>query len=218
MRDWAGGIHKDKSSISTVEGSVIWAIGDSEKSDAGTDPVKSSSSGTEDQDRAQALRRKTRKRPRKSDGAHLMRMFPGARSVAIVPLWDSHKLRWFAAGFVWTRSRARVFNRGELSYLKAFGFATMAEVVRMDVLREAKAQEDVLGSLSHEMRSPLHGVMLGVELLHDSVLTGFQVDVLGTVETCCRTLLDTMDHVGGDSRVSRKVQFTDLRSCSTLAR
>lgn len=171
------------------DGNVIWAISDSEESDA----ILSPASGGDEQDRA--LQRRIRERPRKSDGAFLMRMFPGARSVALVPLWDSHKERWFAGGFVWTKSRARVFSPGELSYLTAFGSAAMAEVGRISVSRESKAKEDVLGSLSHEIRSPLHGVILGVELLHDSVLTGFQEDVLHTVETCGRTLLDTLDHV-----------------------
>lgn len=82
-----------------------------------------------------------------------------------------------------------MFTAAELSYLKAFGSAAMAEVARVEVLRESKAKEDVLGSLSHEIRSPLHGVILGVELLNDSVMTAFQNEVLHTVETCGRTLL-----------------------------
>lgn len=177
------------------DGNVVWAISDSE----GSESVTSPSSGGDELNKV--LRKRIREAPRKSDGAFLMRMFPGARSVALIPLWDSHKERWFAGGFVWTKSRARVFSSGELSYLKAFGSAAMAEVGRMSVLRENKAKEDVLGSLSHEIRSPLHGVILGVELLHDSVLTGFQEDVVHTVETCGKTLLDTLDHVSPTSLV-----------------
>lgn len=145
-------------------------------------------------------------RPRKSDGAYLRRMFPGARSVAIVPTWDSHKSRWFAGGFVWTKS-ARVFTSGDLSYLKAFGSAVMAEVARMEVLRESKAKEDVLGSLSHEIRSPLHGIILGVELLHDSVITGLQLDILHTIETCGRTLLVRMTRRINKAVASRHVRL-----------
>lgn len=177
------------------DGNVVWAISDSE----GSETILSPSSGGDEQDKA--LQKRIRERPRTSDGAFLMRMFPGARSVALVPLWDSHKEQWFAGGFVWTKSRARVFSSGELSYLKAFGSAAMAEVARISVLGESKAKEDVLGSLSHEIRSPLHGVILGVELLHDSILTGFQEDVLHTVETCGKTLLDTLDHVSLSSVV-----------------
>ncbi|CAN8096474.1 unnamed protein product [Discula destructiva] len=196
-------------------GEVIWAISDSEGSDASN--MVSPSSGGDDQDRA--LQKRIRQRPRKSDGAYLMRMFPGARSVALVPLWDSHKSRWFAGGFVWTRSRARVFAPGELSYLKAFGSSVMAEVARMEVLRESKAKEDVLGSLSHEIRSPLHGVILGVELLHDSgVLSGFQEDVLYTVETCGRTLLDTLDHLLDFSKVNHFLQKPKRRAAEGKTR
>lgn len=176
------------------DGNVVWAVSDSE----GSESVLSPTSGGDEQDKA--LQKRIRERPRKSDGAFLMRMFPGARSVALVPLWDPHKERWFAGGFVWTKARARVFSSGEFSYLKAFGSAAMAEVGRISVLRESKAKEDVLGSLSHEIRSPLHGVILGVELLHDSILTGFQEDVLHTVETCGKTLLDTLDHVSLSNR------------------
>lgn len=183
------------------EGAVIWAVSDSEGSEAGTVD-----------DAGQPRRRPEGKRipnrPRKGDAAFLIRLFPGARSIALVPLWDSHKERWYAGGFVWTRARARVFTvEGELSYLKAFGTATMAEIARLDVIRESKAKEDVLGSLSHEIRSPLHGVMLGIELMHDSALTGFQEDVLHTVETCGRTLLDTLDHVS--SPCNNSARLTD---------
>lgn len=135
-------------------------------------------------------------RPKRGDASILQKMFPQARSVAIFPLWDSHKEKWHAGGLVWTMTASRIFTvTGELSYLRAFGSAVMAEVARIDVLRADKAKEDVLGSLSHEIRSPLHGIILGLELMHDTTLDPFQEDVLHTVETCGRTLLDTMDHV-----------------------
>lgn len=135
-------------------------------------------------------------RPRRGDGAILQRIFPKARSVAIFPLRDSQKEKWHAGGLVWSVQPSRLFTvTGELSYLRAFGSAVMAEVTRIDVLRSDKAKEDVLGSLSHEIRSPLHGIILGLELMHDTALDTFQEDVLHTVETCGRTLLDTMDHV-----------------------
>lgn len=170
------------------DGLVIGPISDSEESD-----VQSS----------KATRRSYASRPRKGDGLFLKSLLKGATSVAMVPLWDPQRERWFSAGFVWTKSRSRVFTiQDELSWLKAFGAATMAEVARLEVIRENKAKEDVLGSLSHEIRSPLHGILLGVELMHDSVMTGFQKDIVHTVETCGSTLLDTMDHLLDFSKVN----------------
>jgi signal transduction histidine kinase len=126
----------------------------------------------------------------------LSAIFPNARGVALVPIWDANRERWFAGGLVWTQDPTRILTtQAELSYLRAFGSAVMGEVARLDMQRADKAKADVLGSLSHELRSPLHGIVLGIELLHDTSLDSFQEDVLHTLETCSRTLLDTMDHV-----------------------
>lgn len=179
------------------DGSSLWSVSDSEEGE----PVFLDKTPLGKGKRMGSI--PVNGRPRRGDCEFIKRMFPGARSVALIPLWDSHKERWFAGGFVWTRSSGRTFSvQGELSYLKAFGSATMTEVARIDVLRESKAKEDVLGSLSHEIRSPLHGIIVGVELLHDSALTGFQADILHTVENCGRTLLDVLDHLLDFSKVN----------------
>jgi signal transduction histidine kinase len=133
---------------------------------------------------------------RNRDGASISKIFPGARSVAFVPVWNPKKDRWYAGCLAFTNTPTRIFtDEGELSYLRAFGMLTMAETFRLEATLANKAKSDVLSSLSHELRSPLHGVILGVELLHDTQLDIFQGDVLHTVETCGRTLLDTMDHL-----------------------
>lgn len=143
-------------------------------------------------------RRGTRGQPweRHLEGASISDMFPGARSVAFVPIWDAKKDRWCAGCFAFTLVPTRIFtSSGELSYLRAFGMLTMAETYRFEATLANKAKSDVLSSISHELRSPLHGVVLGVELLHDTKLDIFQGDILHTVETCGRTLLDTVDHL-----------------------
>ena len=53
----------------------------------------------------------------------------------------------------------------------------------------------VLDSLSHELRSPLHGTVAAAEMLHDTHLDAFQKDILHTLECCGRTLLDVIEHV-----------------------
>ena len=99
--------------------------------------------------------------PRQREGAVLSNAFPGARGVAFVPVWDPRKDRWFAGGFIFTHDPARTFSlEGELSYLRAFGMIAMSEILRFDDKQTEKAKSDILGSISHELRSPLHGVML----------------------------------------------------------
>lgn len=71
----------------------------------------------------------------------LSAIFPGARSVAVVPLWDSVKDRWFSGGVLWTNSPTRIFTvEGELSYLRAFGTTLMGEVARLNAQASDKSK------------------------------------------------------------------------------
>ncbi|KAJ4158013.1 uncharacterized protein LMH87_008560 [Akanthomyces muscarius] len=130
------------------------------------------------------------------EGMEIYGSFAGARSVAFMPIWDAKRERWSAAGFLYTFTPARSFTvEGELSLLKAFVSSISAEVYAQEALESDKAKSDALGSLSHELRSPLHGIILSTELLNDTNLSVFQGNAAHTIEICCRTLLDTIDHL-----------------------
>ena len=47
----------------------------------------------------------------------------------------------------------------------------------------------------HELRSPLHGILASLEFLQESGVDPFQRSLIDTIETCSRTLLDTINHV-----------------------
>ncbi|KAK8090871.1 hypothetical protein PG994_000376 [Apiospora phragmitis] len=136
----------------------------------------------------------------------LYKVFIGARSVAFVPVWDQKKEKCIVGGFAYTRTPTRVLTRtGELSYFRAFAMIIMSEIHRLETSLSNKSQSDVLSSLSHELRSPLHGMVLGIELLTDTFLDAFQGNVLHTMETCGRTLADTIDHLLYFSKVNNYV-------------
>ncbi|EHK24432.1 uncharacterized protein TRIVIDRAFT_30731 [Trichoderma virens Gv29-8] len=140
---------------------------------------------------------------RQLEGKALLKAFPGSRSIGFVPIWDPRKDRWHAGGFICTKDVARSFSlEQELSYLRALGMLAMSEILRFKDLRADKAKTDALGSLSHELRSPLHGILLNAELLIDTKLDIFQGNVAHTIETCSRTLLDTVDHLLEYSRIN----------------
>lgn len=162
--------------------------------------ARGSSSSSDDK----VSRRATRPfQSREEEAKAIGQLFPGVRSVATVPMWDPIKETWFAGGFVWTKSPDRIFTvEGELSYLRAFGNTTMAEISRIGALVAEKAKSDVLSSLSHELRSPLHGVIAAVELFHGTTIDAFQGDVIHTIETSGRTLLDTLDHLLDYSKIN----------------
>ncbi len=140
--------------------------------------------------------KKKKRASRPQDGTILLQIFPGARSIALVPLWDSHKEKWHAGGFIWTKRANRSFTQhGHLSFLEAIGSVIMTEVARLSALASERAKTDLLGSISHELRSPLHGVLGCVELLEESPQSAFQTEMLQSIEGCGRTLLETIEQV-----------------------
>lgn len=89
---------------------------------------------------------------RHNEAEVLLDIFPGARCVALTPLWDWSRERWFSLGIVWTTNPRRVLNvESDLSYLTAFGNSMMAEISRLDSVAAKKAKADLLGSISHEV-------------------------------------------------------------------
>jgi signal transduction histidine kinase len=152
-------------------------------------------------------KQESRFRIQQREASILLETFPGARSVAFVPIWDLRKKRWSAGGFIHTYNIKRIFTVDlDLSYLRALGMLAASEAFKFETLAADKAKTDALGSLSHELRSPLHGAVLSVELLNDTELTIPQQNIVRTIEMCCRTLSDTIDHLLEYSKVNKALQ------------
>lgn len=143
------------------------------------------------------------RRQRSADIAELERLFPDARSLAFVPMWDDHRMRWFCGGIIWSNRAIRLLHKdSELSFLRAFGMAIMSEVAKLDTAMADKAKSDLLNSISHELRSPLHGILGSIECLESSDLDPMQRGLVETVDTCGRTLLDTINHLLDFSKIN----------------
>ncbi|CAD0083373.1 unnamed protein product [Aureobasidium vineae] len=138
---------------------------------------------------------KKRKRLRSNNAKTIKQLFPGVRSFAIHPMWDSDQ-KFFSACIAWTLDPHRILTtHSELSYLAAFSDCIMSEVARINAKIADKAKSDFISSISHELRSPLHGILGSVECLEDSTLDPFQENLVHTLATCGHTLLDTIDHL-----------------------
>jgi hypothetical protein len=130
------------------------------------------------------------------DENYLRSVFPKARSLVLYPLWDPHRDRWFASAFIWSSDPMRIFtNDQDLAYLAAFSNSAMAEVARLDMKLADSAKADFISSISHELRSPLHGILGMTDLLKDSDVDTQQASHVATIETCGKTLLETINHV-----------------------
>jgi hypothetical protein len=134
---------------------------------------------------------------RNADVKSLFQFVPQARSIIFLPLWHYQKELWFAGTLGWTTDPINAFTASDITYLAAFGNALMAEVSRFEAMDLSYAKSDFISSLSHELRSPLHGILASAELLRHSTDKADQSTLLDMIESCGSTLLDTMNHLLG---------------------
>lgn len=141
-------------------------------------------------------RKKGKRSPNQTQNANaLVKILHGARSVIFLPLWDSHKARWLSGILVWTKIPESVFtSETELAYLRAFGNSVMVAIHRFDA-EMAKAKTDLISNISHELRNPLHGILGTADILSDTSMNALQQGMVHTIESCGRTLLDTINHL-----------------------
>lgn len=159
------------------------------------------------------------------DVHRLSSLLPKARSLVLLPLYvfDHTNGRPYAAALLWTCEPRRLFRESEeLAYLSAFGNSVMAEVARCDAARRDCAKADFISGVSHELRSPLHGILGCVELMlndedvrqhpgdgadgANGAMSPFHREMAGTIETCGRTLLDTINHVLDFAKINNITQ------------
>nr|POE64817.1 hybrid signal transduction histidine kinase b [Quercus suber] len=161
-----------------------------------------------------ALRKDRKDEARQHEIDEIQRLFPGVRNLAIRGLWDETTARWSAACITWTNSPLRVLSASEMNYIAAFCDVIMAEVKRQEAQASDKAKTDFISSISHELRSPLHGILGSVECIQEQVEPSSYTKELEQIESCGRTLLDIVDHLLDASMIS----FNKAKAASGLSR
>ncbi|CAG8080751.1 unnamed protein product [Penicillium olsonii] len=159
---------------------------------------RSPPSGAREPEHSKAMKR----RRKAGENSSLNQYFPNATQIMFVPLWNAVGSQWFAGCFCWSTIETQVFTTSvELSSVLGFSSSIMAEYSRVESLIADRQKGDFIGSISHELRSPLHGILAAAEFLNSTHLNEFQDSLLETVNACGRTLLDTMNQVLDFSKV-----------------
>lgn len=192
------------------------AMSSADSSDDGLQSIARTELGVSQTSDSMAAKHRDRLARRQTDADSIIKIFPGARSLALLPVWDSHRERWFAGLIVWSKSPTRILTvEGEMSYLSAFGNSLMAEVARLDFKLKDQSKTRLLSSISHELRSPLHGILGSVEFLQENAWASrdaFERNMVYAIETCGKTLLDTVDHLLDYAKVDNFVKTNkDMR-------
>ncbi|PYH71762.1 sensor histidine kinase/response regulator, partial [Aspergillus vadensis CBS 113365] len=144
---------------------------------------------------------------RHSISTRLAHNYPEAKSMIFLPLWNWNKSRWLAGSLVWTCDDQRQLGKDDLHFLRSFGDTIVSGFCQIEWTATEKSKSDLLASVSHELRSPLHGMLASTELLQTTSLDTAQQDMVAMVETCGLTLLDTMNHL---------LEFTKINNLTHL--
>ena len=112
-----------------------------------------------------------------------------------LPLFNFAHGQWATGGFMWSTEDKTRDLKAAMPYLKTFGSCLMSEITSMEAFNTSMAKSTFIASMSHDLRSPLHGMLGSLEFLEDTVTSSYQLSLLGSIETCGKTLLDTIDHL-----------------------
>jgi signal transduction histidine kinase len=128
--------------------------------------------------------------------AGLPKAFPNAGQIILMPLWDTHHECNIGAilGFACDQSRVYL-GSNDLTSMSAFCMTIMTQVRRLEAKAMDKVKSDFLGSVSHEMRTPLHGILSCLELFADTISSDHQRELLQTAQYSGMSLLETIDRV-----------------------
>jgi signal transduction histidine kinase/CheY-like chemotaxis protein len=90
----------------------------------------------------------------------------------------------------------------EMRFIATFCDVIVLETKRLDVVTSDKAKSDFISSVSHELRSPLHGILGSAEVLAEHKLDGSAVTMIEQINSCSYALLDVINHL---------LDFADLK-------
>ncbi|KEQ91832.1 hypothetical protein AUEXF2481DRAFT_8282 [Aureobasidium subglaciale EXF-2481] len=123
-------------------------------------------------------------------------------SLIFLPLWDRSASCLYAGMLGWSRNPTDTSTTRNMACLSAFGKVFMMELEYLEALDMAETKSDFVSSISHELRSPLHGCLAAVEFLQDTVIDDSQAELVGMIQACSSTLLDTLNHLLDFSKVN----------------
>lgn len=165
-----------------------------------TDTTDTADDGRSASKRARKASRSDRKssssKERRNDSERLQLAFPGARCIAIHGIYDQVRKRWAVGSLFWTYNPFRVLTlETEMHFINTFCDIIVAETKRLESVGSDKAKSDFISTISHELRSPLHGILGSVEILSELGLGTTASTLIEQIDSCGHTLLQIIDHL-----------------------
>ena len=145
--------------------------------------------------------------------AALDRCFQGSQQLLLMPLFDVLHNRTAAICVSWLCDYGRVYSeRSDLPSVSAFCMSTISEVLRIETQMLERVKSDFLGSVSHEMKTPLHQTLGNLELLLQTSCSDEQYEFAVNARFGATQLLETIDKIILYSSISSESDAKDEAS------
>jgi signal transduction histidine kinase len=89
----------------------------------------------------------------------------------------------------------RSFENEDVALLSAFCNSAIATLARNDAINTMQTKSKFMESISHELRSPIHGILASAELLGSRYTDEESKSLLSNIQISGATLLDTMNQL-----------------------
>ncbi|EDN96362.1 hypothetical protein SS1G_01288 [Sclerotinia sclerotiorum 1980 UF-70] len=134
-----------------------------------------------------------RRRVRKTDRSIMKRCFPDAREVLFAPLSEAGTGLPIVACFAVSLRDIAIFTSDtEKAFVRGFLNSVSIEYNRISIAAADRQKGNFISNISHELKSPLHGILGSAELLSETGLDNGQFELCSTIETCGRVLQETL--------------------------
>ncbi|KAG9188328.1 hypothetical protein G6011_02251 [Alternaria panax] len=135
----------------------------------------------------------------------LFKSMPKTRYAIFLPMWHYQREACYATCLAWVTDTGKTLDTGDVNSLTAFGNSLMAEIFRLEASANTLSKSDFVSTMSHELRSPLHGILASIELIQENIQGSSLMPEIAMIESCASTLLDTFDHLLEYSKVNSRV-------------
>jgi signal transduction histidine kinase len=126
----------------------------------------------------------------------LDKSFQSSQQLLIMPLFDVLRNSTAAICVGWLNDYSRVYlDQSDLPFVSAFCMSIMSEVLWLETQMLEQVKSDFLGSISHEMKTPLHQTLGTLDLLLQTICSDEQCELVVNARFGATQLLETIDKV-----------------------
>ena len=119
----------------------------------------------------------------------------GPLQIILAPMWAASHRNGPLCTVSWTRERMRSFENEDVALLSAFCNSAVANLARKDAVHTMQTKSKFMESISHELRSPIHGILASAELLESRYTDAESRSLLSNIQISGATLLDTLNQL-----------------------